>query len=441
MNIPNIKNAYENVSNACNKRLKELFPHTVPKDVQKRLDKELKYLKKSNYIDDFEIARLLYKEAEKSSQYLTCRGTITGSLIFYLISNSRVNPLEPYYICPDCGEVKKIKSKLFGIDYPECTCTKCNSIMNSNGYNLSIESVWGLDGKKTISFEYNTSEEFFPFAKRLLEKTFPKNAVEPYGIFYMQDDAPSVNLSMCGYVILSDKQTIDDYPDLIGYLENGDKCISGNIMEITENNMKRILLYNNPINNAIVKMQRCTGIYIDSITTKDLQDINWTTIANTKLLSKETVDLIRANKPKTKTELINLLCASSSDYTCCPRTSHNRTQELIQMLQSEEFSTYPCYSRDDTFELLVTLGIDRKIAYEYSEFIRKGQASRANITSEFDSLDLPEEFRNTAKTIRYLFPRSHCIEYALSYTILAYYLKADSKSYSKMIRLQYTSTI
>ena len=434
MNIPTMKNAYENVRNACEKKLKELYPHKIPPEARKRLDQELNYLYASNYIDDFELARLLYMEAEKSSQYLTCRGTVTGSFIFYLISTSRTNPLSPYYICPECGETKTISSKLFGIDYPECHCPSCDAIMESDGYRLSIEEVWGIDGKKTISFDYNTSIEFYPFAKRLLERLYPDNAVVPYGLLSLIDKSSSVNMTMCGYVILSDGQTIEDYPDLQGYLENGDICLSGNMMEIIENNMKRILLFPASVLSAIVSMQRNTGIYINSITNKDLHDIGWNTIASTKLPGQQTLSPIKLAKPKNKTELIHLLSLTHSSYTCAPVTSDWVVEKKYEMMESPDFKAYPCCDRDDVFEHLLNLGIERSLSFEYSEFIRKGKASRAHSENKFDSLDLPEAFRHVIKTILYLFPRSHNTEYALTFAILAYYLKADSKAYSKMLR-------
>jgi len=434
MNIPTIENAYENVRDACEKKLKELYPHKIPAEARERLDQELKYLHASNYADDFELARLLYAEAEKSSQYLVCRGSVTGSFIFYLISTSRTNPLSPYYICPKCGETRKISSKLFGIDYPECHCPSCDAVMESDGYRLSIEEVWGLDGKKILSFDYNTSIEFYPFAKRLLERIYPDNAVVPYGLLSLADENSSINMTMCGYVILSAHQTAEDYPDLQGYLENGDPCISGNMMELNENNMKRLCLYHSPVQSAIVSMQRSTGIYISSITNRDLCDIGWNTIASTKLPGMQTLSFIKQSKPKNKTELIRILSLSHSSYSCTPVTSHFVTENKLEMLDSPDFKAYPCCNRDDVFEHLLNLGIERDLAFEYSEFIRKGKAAGTHSESKFDSLNLPEEFRNVIGTVLYLFPRSHNVEFALTFSILAYYLKADSKAYSKMLR-------
>ena len=55
--------------------------------------------------------------------------------------------------------------------------------MWADGYNLSLETVWGIDGKKSISFEYNVNSEFLAFARRVLEKIYPDQEVVRWGMF------------------------------------------------------------------------------------------------------------------------------------------------------------------------------------------------------------------------------------------------------------------
>jgi DNA polymerase-3 subunit alpha (Gram-positive type) len=104
------------------------------------------------------------------------------------------------------------------------------------------------------------------------------------------------------------------------------------------------------------------------------------------------------------------------------------------MISSPEFKKYPCHSRDDVFDILLSLGLSRNVAYETSELVRKGLASREKYADKFESLNLPEDLYDMFKNIRYLFPRAHCCEFLLTYSILAYYLKIDSKNFSKVIR-------
>ena len=118
MNIPHIDHALENITAACQKKLSLLYPHGIPKSINDRYDKEISFLSKSDYIDDFEIFRLLSEEAKKSSTPLHMRGTVMGSFIFYLLGVNCFNPLPAHYYCIDCGYYEDIKTHPFSIDLP-----------------------------------------------------------------------------------------------------------------------------------------------------------------------------------------------------------------------------------------------------------------------------------------------------------------------------------
>ena len=70
MCIPKIENAYKNILQACEKSLNEKYPFGIPEMVEERYLKEMEMLKKSEYVDDFEIFRLLSEEGRKTSQYI-----------------------------------------------------------------------------------------------------------------------------------------------------------------------------------------------------------------------------------------------------------------------------------------------------------------------------------------------------------------------------------
>lgn len=150
MNIPTLKNAFSNVKDACNHQLTLLYPAGIPEFVKLRYELELSFLKNSNVQDNFEILRLLFIEAKKSSTLIGMRGTIMGSFIYYLLSNNSFNPLPAHYYCPECGYFEQPETHLFGIDLPEKFCPHCGKTILADGFNLSPESVWGTDGKKSL---------------------------------------------------------------------------------------------------------------------------------------------------------------------------------------------------------------------------------------------------------------------------------------------------
>ena len=179
MNLPAINNAFQNIKNTCQDKLKKLYPKGIPEDIQSRYVRELSFLVHSNLIDDFEIFRRLSDETKKNSTIMNARGTLAGSILYFLLGNNSFNPLHPHYYCTECGYYEAVDTNLFGIDLPRKKCPHCNADILADGYNLPIESVWGNNGKKYISFEYNVNSEFLPFARRVLQSVYPDNEIVP----------------------------------------------------------------------------------------------------------------------------------------------------------------------------------------------------------------------------------------------------------------------
>lgn len=83
------------------------------------------------------------------------------------------------------------------------------------------------------------------------------------------------------------------------------------------------------------------------------------------------------------------------------------------MVRSDAFQKYPCYTRNDFFDYLCEAGIDRFLAFDAAERIRKGHANSSNERHRraFEALAIPEEAKEVVKNHLYLFPRAHCIGY------------------------------
>ena len=444
MNIPPIKNALENITEACERKLSHLYPAGIPAKIRTRYEQELSFLKISGHTDDFEIYRLLSEEAAKSSYIMTARGTLMGSFLYYLLGTNCFNPLPVYYYCPQCGHYEPIQTHLFGIDLPEKKCPNCNASIYADGFNLSIESVWGLDGKKLISFDYNVCSEFLPFAKRILTTLYPNNVVAPWGLFELDSvtnspypDQRAIGVNLVGYAILPTGNHIDDYSDFVSYLEDGDTCLTGGGWELEQSHIKPIRLFTMPLIENLIKLQRATGVYANELPPNTLRDITWSNIYNSTILCQHTSMLFHEFKPKNFRDMVALE-ASSHNTTTWPKDVESRISlfDFKQMISTESFQKYPCFTREDFFDYLIETGVDRETAFVASEMIRKGRASekvKASLKEKFEALNIPEEIREVAKYYLYLFPRAHCIEYALIYARLAYYAKLDSRAFSKII--------
>ena len=442
MNIPHINHALENITAACQKKLSLLYPQGVPESVYIRYKKELSFLSDSNLIDDFEIFRLLSEEAKKSSTPVRTRGTVMGSFIYYLLGVNCFNPLPVHYYCTDCGYYEEVNTHLFGIDLPLKKCPRCGNDISADGFNLPIESVWGNDGKKTITFDYNISTEFLPFARRVLTSIYPDNPIVPWGMFRLESgmesspcDKQIIGISHVGYAVLPTGNNIQDYPDLISYLEDGEPCVTGGCWELSTHLLKTVHLHPFEHMDNLLRLQRATGIYANELSPNNLRDITWSNICNTTLLNNSSRMLFHELKPKTFKDMVALESSTHSSFSWkklgAERFDLFRFQ---QMISSDVFKKYPCFTREDFFDYLLEAGIDRALAFDASEYIRKGYACSVGERKEqFDALQIPYEIKEVAGNYLYIFPRAHGVEYILLYAQLAYYARIDSRAFSKII--------
>lgn len=446
MGIPTIKNAIENIENSCIRTLNTLYPMGVPDEIYKRYWDEITFLKKSKYVDDFEIFRRLSDETRKSTNLMQVRGTITGSFLVYLLSNGGYNPLPGHYYCKECGYYERVDTNQMGIDLPPKNCPKCRTLLYADGFNLPIESVWGTNGSKIISTECNITAEFFPYAKRVLQTIYPKNEIVPWGMFEMPDIGnapvqarPVIGISQMGYVIIPTGNTITDYDHLLSYLDNGEACLTGGGWELEESFLKPIRLFPLHTMEYLLKLQKATGIYANELSVKELREITWSNLYNSTILDQVTSSRFHEYHPKTFKDMMNLMAYGHNTYiwttdeldsTC----EFNNASKFKQMINSELFKKYPCFTREDFFEYMLSEGIDRALAFEASEQIRKGRgAATGKFSDEYFSLPIPDEIKELSKQYRYVFPRAHCVEYMLGYMKLAYYAKIDGRAYSKIV--------
>lgn len=436
MCIPKIEKAYENIVQACEKSLKEKYPLGVPEVVEERYNKELEILKESEYVDDFEIFRLLSEEGKKTSQYIALRARLSGSFLIYLLGYNRLNPLKAHYYCEKCGRMEVVDTHLFGIDLPRKKCPNCKEELIGDGYNLALESVWGTEGKRNIEFDYNISSEFLPFAKRVLQKVYPDNEVVSYGVLSSNErgkkfNPDSLEMRHGGYIILPQGRTMTDYPELLTYLEDGEPCISGLCHIMEQYSLKRIILYTHSAIEYLMQLQRKSGIYAHEIGIEELRELTHYDLVNTKVMDYEEETIFSYEMPQSYYEMVG--------YSAMPHNStfivgypcddwYHQTKDKI--LNSADFQKFPCYTREDFFDYLIECGCDREKAFYFSELIRKGRAPKS---PELDELLVPEELKNVAKMYAYVFPRAHCIETLLMYARLAYYMKWDSRAYSAVI--------
>lgn len=427
-----IKNAFDNIKKTCEKELNRRYVGGIPEEIKYRLNTELEYLKNSDDLEDFELQRRFFDEAKKSMNLILTRGKITGSFIFYLIGNSKVNPLPAHYYCPNCGHYEEVGRGIYGVDLPKTKCPECGEDMISDGIDIPVQGVWG--GRSAISFESNVSSGLFPYIKRLLERIYPDNHIEISGIQLLNNE--SSEFVQGGFFILPEGMTIDDYPELISYLDDGTKCMAASVIESEEKSIKKISMVPSKALDCAIYMQNKTGIYYDDINPDDIRIITYRDISNTRMLDKSCMELLEKERPRTFKMMCNLNAASHNTYDL------KEFDDLYAFINSDVFKLCPLFVREDVFDILIGQGIDMDIAADYTKMVRMGQVYRyvnspdGKVLKKYEHLidmKVPAELYDTASKSMYLFPRAHAVSYMYLYAMLAFYMKKDSKAYSYYI--------
>ena len=187
--------------------------------------------------------------------------------------------------------------------------------------------------------------------------------------------------------------------------------------------------------DELVQLQRATGIYANDLGTKELRKITWSNIYNTAIPNSNSRMLFHEFKPKTYKDMIALDSSSHNSFSW-QGNDYNYIDmgKFKKMLSNDTFKKYHCFTREDFFDHMISMGVERTLAFDTSEKIRKGHAnSCGKYKEQFFDLPIPDEIKEIAKNYLYVFPRAHCIEYILIYARLACYAKADSRAFSKIV--------
>lgn len=420
-----IKNAYENIKRACDDKLSKMYPVQLPGNIAKRYNQELEYLKESECINEFELFRLFSMEASKYSMPINARYGISGSFIYYLLGETTFNPLNTHYYCPDCGYYEEIDTVLFGIDIPNKACPQCGRYLNADGYNFEIESIWGNDGKKVMSFDYDICDDFLPIAWESLKKIYPDYKIVPWRMLPFDLDVETCDTCdyakavWSGFVICNKETAMTSTSVYVWFEENGELYIISNDWGIEESGMAVIKMFPSDSLSLQKKLLDESGVCLDEISICDIKDVEWNEMISVFKQYDLSQDIFYQKvSPETYYEMVAIE-ASTHNSLVWNTTDGIDLIKYNEMVSEECFAKYPCYTREDFFYYLLQTGTERKFAFKTSEQIRKGYANTVYKTG-FEKLPISEDIKKVSRNYKYVCSRATCIEKVLGYARMVY---------------------
>ncbi len=436
LNYPTIESSKKIINENCYNKAYELYGKKLPKEVKDRLELELNSITKNNYENIYLICSELVQYSNNLGYEVGYRGGVGNSLVAFLLGITNVNPLEynlPFEIFAgknydrepdiDLNFSRKVQPKIFTYLQKKygkdkiiwggtigCLADKTVEICYNEYINtFGINDIHDKDSivKKTVGTKKITGEH--PGGVFIIPENMEITDICPTEIGYKNhlkthNDYHSVwNLGLYKYDILG-----HDDPTMIYELE---KATNVSSRDIKLNDVETLKLFLHANDSSY------------SISTKGIPEFD----------SAYVKKIIEESKPVNFNDLVCISALSHGTGTWTYNAStliEKRYKKVNEVISN----------RADLYNYLVSNGIESNTAFDITEFIRKGKASRGRSLwqhtrdrykelndkwEEYKKIlkehDIPEWYIQDAEKISYLFQKSHAIIYTINAFKIAWY--------------------
>ena len=147
--------------------LMDKFGGTPPIEVINRFESEKVSLVNSDIIYFFDMISVMRKRAKAKGCPIIQRGGIGASYVAYLLDATDINPLPAHYYCKVCKTVEFVHNVEEGWELTPKECSKCGSVLQCDGYNLSFEVYRHVIGRN-VGFDIIISKGFYEEAQSII---------------------------------------------------------------------------------------------------------------------------------------------------------------------------------------------------------------------------------------------------------------------------------
>ena len=466
---PKIEGSAEDIERIARETAENLYGNPLPKEVEERLQRELKSVIGNGYADLYNIARLLVKHSREEGYVVGSRGSVGSSFLAYCAQITEVNSLQPHYRCPKCKNSEFVYDEKYdsGHDMPDKNCPVCNTPYVKDGHNIPFETFLGFKGDKQPDIDLNFSGENQASAHKYTEEIFGEGYVfragtvstvaekTAYGYVRKYFESKGINvhnaeIERLKQGVMNVKTTTGQHPGGVIVLPKGhdiheftpiqhpaEKKESGIITthfdyhSIDENLLKLdILGHDDP--TMIRMLQDLTGIDPTQIPLDDKEvmslflstealgvtpeDIGSETgtFAVPEFGTKFVRQMLVDTKPTSMGELIRIsgLSHGTDVWT-------NNAQLLVQKGICTLRNAICC--RDDIMIYLINRGLPPERAFKIMEQVRKGKKLKSEDEAEMREHNVPEWYIESCNKIQYMFPRAHAAAYVTMSLRVAYF--------------------
>ena len=469
---PEIEGAETQVEEMTYAKAKKIYGDPIPENIQKRLARELEAIIGNGFAVLYLIAQKLVKKSLDDGYLVGSRGSVGSSLVAYMMDITEVNALYPHYRCPECKYLEFKNYEGCGVDLEDKLCPNCGTKLIKDGYSIPFEVFMGFEGEKVPDIDLNFSGEYQGKVHDYTEELFGKENVfkagtistlatkNAYGYvkkyteenFLEKNTAEMTRLARgCENV----RKTTGQHPGGMIVVPYSRSIYEFTPIQKPANDMKSTSITTHfdyhVMDEQLVKLD-ILG-HDDPTTIKLLQEYTGLNIYDIPLADPATLKLFSSTESLGITEddisspvgtfgvpefgtkfvrqmLIDTRPTTFAELVRISGLSHgtdvwlNNAQEYIKNGTAK--LTEVISVRDDIMNYLIDNKIEKGIAFQIMEFVRKGRPSKdPEKWEEYATLmkkhNVKSWYIESCKKIKYMFPKGHAAAYVMMAMRIAYF--------------------
>lgn len=458
LHLPVIPGGEEALRQAIADRCRELYGETPKREVTERLQAELDVILSKGSAVVFEIARRLVRRSKEHGFFVGTRGAVASSLAAYFAGITGVNPLPPHYRCPRCKHTEFDGSGACGCgaDLPDRVCPRCGMLMEKDGFDIPMETFFGLDGDLFPDIDLNFAGEYHALAHRHFAEMFGESHVfragtistlsrklaMAYVLYYMEETdhifgpAEQERLAKCCDGVL---RTTGQHPGGLVPIPNDLDVEDFTAVQYPANNIHSLYKTTHfeyySMEESLLKVDMLG--HNDPTILRMLEDLTGVNAQEIPLDDPDTLALFPARVPGVREfdsrwvgDMLTLTRPTCfADLVRVSGLSHStgawEENEEVMLKNGTASLRDVATSRDDIFLYLQRKGLSRRTAFEIMSTVRKGRAKRSKrwpvLAEEMRTHGVPEWYIDSLFKIVYLFPKAHAVSYVQMAFRIAWY--------------------